>query len=69
VPLGKSFGDLYQDAQDAYQIGDIVQVIFYGANPRNNLMTGESFLYVWRGKEGGERGEEGRGSERERDGG
>lgn len=46
VPLGKSFGSVYKDAQDAYQVGEIVEVIFYGANPRNNLLTGESFLYV-----------------------
>jgi neutral ceramidase len=42
----KGFGSMYQDAQPSYQIGDVVEVIFYGANPRNNLMTGASFLLV-----------------------
>jgi len=46
VPLGKKFGALYKDAEKSYQIGQEVQVVFYGANPRNNLMTGESFSLV-----------------------
>jgi neutral ceramidase len=46
APIGKHFGALHQDAQSAYSVGDLVEVIFYGANLRNNLMTGDSFLYV-----------------------
>jgi neutral ceramidase len=46
APIGRSFGDLYKDAEPSYQIGQEVDVTFYGANPRNNLMTGSSFLLV-----------------------
>jgi len=46
VPFGKAFGSLYQDAAASYQVGEVAEVIFHGANPRNNLMTGESFLLV-----------------------
>jgi len=46
APIGKGFGALYKDALSSYQIGQEAEVVFYGANPRNNLMTGESFLLV-----------------------
>jgi neutral ceramidase len=46
APIGKGFGYLYKDVEPMYQVGQVVEVIFYGANPRNNLFTGSSFLYV-----------------------
>jgi len=48
VPDGHKFGDLVQDVSSTYQPGDVVQAVFYGANPRNNLHTQGSFLYVER---------------------
>lgn len=48
VPDGHKFGDVIQDVNATYQPGDIVQVVFYGANPRSNLHTQGSFLYIER---------------------
>ncbi|EFA82919.1 Acetylornitine deacetylase [Heterostelium album PN500] len=45
---GGRFGAVYQDVESTYQIGQNapVQVVFYGANLRNNFMTQSSFLTV-----------------------
>lgn len=48
VPDGKNFGDVITDVAGPYEPGDIVQAVFYGANPRNNLHTQDSFLFVER---------------------
>lgn len=48
VPDGHHFGDVVQDVAGPYSPGDIVSAVFYGANPRNNLHTQDSFLYVER---------------------
>ena len=34
---GLEFGDLIQDAQPSYNSGEVVSVIFEGANPRHNM--------------------------------
>jgi len=41
-----SFGKAYTDAKPSYKVGDTVDVVFYGANPRNNVLTGATFLTV-----------------------
>jgi len=46
APSGHNFGDVKQDVQASYAPGDIAEAVFYGANPRNNLHTQGSFLYV-----------------------
>jgi len=46
APEGKNFGDVAVDVQPSYSVGDVVQCQFYGANPRNNLRTGSTFLTV-----------------------
>lgn len=48
VPDGHHFGDVVQDVAGAYSPGDIASAVFYGANPRNNLHTQDSFLFVER---------------------
>ncbi|KYR01855.1 neutral/alkaline nonlysosomal ceramidase family protein [Tieghemostelium lacteum] len=40
------FGRVYTDAQSSYTYGDSVNVVFYGANPRNNFMIESSFHTV-----------------------
>lgn len=44
--LGKTFGSLKEDAQKMYLEGDTVVVEFWGAYPDNNLLLGDSFLFV-----------------------
>ena len=46
VPFFKSFGDVKENAKDTYSVGDVAYVSFWGANPRNNLMDGGTFLTV-----------------------
>lgn len=48
APLGKSFGDVKTDVKPTYNSGDKVQVIFIGANPRNNLRLEGTFASVER---------------------
>jgi len=40
------FGAVKTDVQASYAKGGVVTVLFYGANPRNDLMTGKTFLEV-----------------------
>lgn len=47
-PWKKHFGDLYQDVKINYKPGDSVKVIFWGAHPKNNYHTQDSFLAVQR---------------------
>jgi neutral ceramidase len=42
------FGAVYQDVNTDYARGATVNVIFYGANPRNDFRTGSTFLTVER---------------------
>lgn len=46
VPLGKKFGDIITDVNSSYKPGDTVQCSWWGANPRNDLFTEKSFLYI-----------------------
>lgn len=46
VPSGKKFGDVNTDAKSSYKLNESVVVEFWAGNPRNNLMTGKTFLTV-----------------------
>jgi len=46
VPSGVKFGDVETDVMSSYSIGQTVNVVFWGGNPRNNFMTGSSYLTV-----------------------
>lgn len=46
TPLGKHFGDVYQDVKPVYQAGDAAQAVFWGAHPKNNFRIQGSFLEV-----------------------
>lgn len=46
VPLGKKFGDMYQDVNVQYKPGDTVQAVFWGAHPKNNFHVQGTFLLV-----------------------
>eukprot|EP01119_Soliformovum_irregulare_P003951 TRINITY_DN14980_c0_g1_i1.p1 TRINITY_DN14980_c0_g1~~TRINITY_DN14980_c0_g1_i1.p1 ORF type:complete len:704 (-),score=205.22 TRINITY_DN14980_c0_g1_i1:76-2187(-) len=43
-----SFGKIYTDVDSAYKVGDVVSVVFYGANPRNDFKTQSTYLTVER---------------------
>ncbi|XP_014680017.1 PREDICTED: neutral ceramidase-like [Priapulus caudatus] len=44
--IGKSFGDVLTDAKPKYVVNTTVSVSFVAGHPRNNLMTGATFLTV-----------------------
>ncbi len=46
APLGKEFGDVINDVKSTYAPGATAKVSFWGANPRNNLRTQDTFLTV-----------------------
>lgn len=46
VPAGKKFGDVINDVNASYKPGDTVSCSWWGANPRNDLFTEKSYLYV-----------------------
>ena len=46
VPLGKKFGDVITNVNSSYKPGDTVTCSWWGANPRNDLFTDKSYLYV-----------------------
>lgn len=45
-PLWKNFGDVYEDVKPVYKRGETVQVIFWGAHPKNNFRIQDTFLQV-----------------------
>jgi neutral ceramidase len=47
-PLGVDFGDVKENARPSYQPGETVRVVFWGAHPKNNLRTMDTFLRVER---------------------
>eukprot|EP00003_Mantamonas_plastica_P000476 TRINITY_DN103_c0_g1_i7.p1 TRINITY_DN103_c0_g1~~TRINITY_DN103_c0_g1_i7.p1 ORF type:complete len:696 (-),score=187.40 TRINITY_DN103_c0_g1_i7:605-2692(-) len=47
-PEGKNFGSIEIDTSKSYKRGDTATAVFWGANPRNNLMTEATFLTVER---------------------
>lgn len=48
TPIGKNFGDVLQPAKSEYRVGEVVEVIFVGANPKNSAEneTHQTFLTV-----------------------
>lgn len=42
----RGFGDVIEDVENSYQVGDHVRAVFFGANPRNNLRLEETFVAV-----------------------
>jgi len=46
TPSGKKFGDVQTDVKSQYSPNQTVEVQFWAGNPRNNLMTGKTFLTV-----------------------
>ncbi|HEU4409467.1 MAG TPA: neutral/alkaline non-lysosomal ceramidase N-terminal domain-containing protein [Polyangiaceae bacterium] len=48
TPLGKSFGSVIAQPAAAYQAGQTVSASFWGAHPKNNLRSQDSFLRVER---------------------
>ncbi|KAL3177189.1 hypothetical protein MRX96_009884 [Rhipicephalus microplus] len=54
APLGKAFGYVLSDANDAYNRGDRVFVTFVSGHPRNNLMLESTYLTVEKLAEDGE---------------
>ncbi|EPS44778.1 hypothetical protein H072_1204 [Dactylellina haptotyla CBS 200.50] len=45
-PVGKSFGQVTSDTAPAYRPGDVAQVVFIAANPRNNLRLEGTYAAV-----------------------
>jgi neutral ceramidase len=46
VPIGKKFGDVITNVNSSYKPGDTVRCSWWGANPRHDLFTEKSYLYV-----------------------
>ncbi|XP_006926093.1 neutral ceramidase [Pteropus alecto] len=48
APIGKTFGDVLQPANPTYRVGEVAEVIFVGANPKNSAenWTHQTFLTV-----------------------
>ncbi|XP_039337168.1 neutral ceramidase isoform X2 [Mauremys reevesii] len=48
APVSKTFGDVLQDVQPQYRVGEVAEVTFVGANPRNSAenTTLKTFLTV-----------------------
>ena len=46
APFGKKFGDVKTAPKATYTTGDAVQVVFVGANPRNNLRLEGTFTSI-----------------------
>ncbi|XP_031245949.1 neutral ceramidase isoform X2 [Mastomys coucha] len=48
APIGKHFGDVLQPAKPEYRVGEVVEVVFVGANPKNSAenQTHQTFLTV-----------------------
>jgi neutral ceramidase len=46
APSGKLFGDVEEDVKPTYRRGERVQVVFWGAHPKNDSRIGGSFLKV-----------------------
>ncbi|XP_032286281.1 neutral ceramidase isoform X2 [Phoca vitulina] len=48
APTGKTFGDVLQPAKPTYRVGEVAEVTFVGANPKNSAenQTHQTFLTV-----------------------
>ncbi len=45
-PIGKKFGDIYQDVHAQYKPGEIAQAVFWGGHPKNDYHIQNTFLEV-----------------------
>ncbi|KAL7938525.1 Neutral/alkaline nonlysosomal ceramidase [Trichoderma chlorosporum] len=52
-PIGQNFGDVLVQPNLSYNIGDVVNVTFQGANPRNNLRQEQTFAAIEQQGSGG----------------
>jgi neutral ceramidase len=52
-PLTRRFGSVYRNARASYGRGETARVTFWGAHPKNDLMTERSYLLVERRRGGG----------------
>ncbi|XP_026489460.2 neutral ceramidase-like [Vanessa tameamea] len=48
APLGTSFGDVIEQPPELVRSGDVVEAVFVGANPRNDLLQESSHITVER---------------------
>lgn len=48
VLVGKDFGEVIDDVEDSYSVGDTVIASFWSGHPRNDFRTQDSFLEVQR---------------------
>uniref|UniRef100_A0A8C8YLH9 Neutral ceramidase n=1 Tax=Prolemur simus TaxID=1328070 RepID=A0A8C8YLH9_PROSS len=48
APIGRTFGDVLQPAKPEYRVGEVAEVVFVGANPKNSAenWTHQTFLTV-----------------------
>uniref|UniRef100_A0A8C5VXE0 Neutral ceramidase n=1 Tax=Microcebus murinus TaxID=30608 RepID=A0A8C5VXE0_MICMU len=48
APIGRAFGDVLQPAKAEYRVGEVAEVVFVGANPKNSAenRTHQTFLTV-----------------------
>ncbi len=46
TPKGVSFGDVHQQPSSSYERGETVTVVFWGGDPKNDLRTQDSYLFV-----------------------
>ncbi|XP_036077977.1 neutral ceramidase isoform X6 [Rousettus aegyptiacus] len=48
APIGKTFGDILQPVNPTYRVGEVAEVVFVGANPKNSAenRTHQTFLTV-----------------------
>lgn len=46
LPIDKTFGQVITDVKSSYKPGDTVECTWWGANPRHDLYTEKSYLYV-----------------------
>ncbi|OWR55619.1 ceramidase, partial [Danaus plexippus plexippus] len=53
APFGKNFGDVFQQPPEVVKAGEIVTVVFVGANPRNDLRQESSYVEVEKLEQGG----------------
>nr|XP_060624741.1 neutral ceramidase [Anolis sagrei ordinatus] len=45
-PLGRNYGDVLQDVQPKYRMGEVAEVRFVGANPRNSATNLTDFTFL-----------------------
>ncbi|XP_053165767.1 neutral ceramidase isoform X2 [Hemicordylus capensis] len=45
-PLGSNYGDVLQDVHSKYKVGEVVNVQFVGANPRNSVQNVSNFTFL-----------------------